>query len=297
MINVVVLLALLLVTSCSPKPEPILDQATVVAKNASLRQRSSSTSRTLRTLDPGDRVEVLERQNNWYRVRYGPDVQGWMEESTVVTNATRERIRTLVAASQDQLAQNTGVLREEANFRIEPGRTSSIIRRLDSGAKVEVLDRVTTPRPGSDSSSDVWLKVRPSPKEVGWVIGNLVEFDIPADVAPYSESYTYSAVKTLNQVQDPLAGPVNWYVVGERKPGLDPHLDFQGIRVFTWNQKKHRYETAFRLKGLRGIYPLEAGQEAGKPTFRVYQLLPDGSGKSAREFVMNGVIVREKKDS
>ncbi len=297
MINVVVLLALLLVTSCSPKPEPILDQATVVAKNASLRQRSSSTSRTLRTLDPGDRVEVLERQNNWYRVRYGPDVQGWMEESTVVTNATRERIRTLVSASQDQLAQNTGVLREEANFRIEPGRTSSIIRRLDSGSKVEVLDRVTTPRPGSDSSSDVWLKVRPSPKEVGWVIGNLVEFDIPADVAPYSESYTYSAVKTINQVQDPLAGPVNWYLVGERKPGLDPHLDFQGIRVFTWNQKKHRYETAFRLKGLRGIYPLEAGQEAGKPTFRVYQLLPDGSGKSAREFVMNGVIVREKKDS
>ena len=297
MINVVVLLALLLVTSCSPKPEPILDQATVVAKNASLRQRSSSTSRTLRTLDPGDRVEVLERQNNWYRVRYGPDVQGWMEESTVVTNATRERIRTLVSASQDQLAQNTGVLREEANFRIEPGRTSSIIRKLDSGSKVEVLDRVTTPRPGSDSSSDVWLKVRPSPKEVGWVIGNLVEFDIPADVAPYSESYTYSAVKTINQVQDPLAGPVNWYVVGERRPGLDPHLDFQGIRVFTWNQKKHRYETAFRLKGLRGIYPLEAGQEAGKPTFRVYQLLPDGSGKSAREFVMNGVIVREKKDS
>ena len=297
MINVVVLLALLLVTSCSPKPEPILDQATVVAKNASLRQRSSSTSRTLRTLDPGDRVEVLERQNNWYRVRYGPDVQGWMEESTVVTNATRERIRTLVSASRDQLAQNTGVLREEANFRIEPGRTSSIIRRLDSGTKVEVLDRVTTPRPGSDSSSDVWLKVRPSPKEVGWVIGNLVEFDIPADVAPYSESYTYSAVKTINQVQDPLAGPVNWYVVGERKPGLDPHLDFEGIRVFTWNQKKHRYETAFRLKGLRGIYPLEAGQEAGKPTFRVYQLLPDGSGKSAREFVMNGVIVREKKDS
>ena len=129
------------------------------------------------------------------------------------------------------------------------------------------------------------------------MIGNLVEFDIPADVAPYSESYTYSAVKTLNQVQDPLAGPVNWYVVGERRPGLDPHLDFEGIRVFTWNQKKHRYETAFRLKGLRGIYPLEAGQEAGKPTFRVYQLLPDGSGKSAREFVMNGVIVREKKDS
>src|SRR5881296_338777 len=141
----------LLLTSCAPRSEPVLDEATVVAKNASLRLKNSSTSRTLRVLDTGEKVDVLERQNNWYRVRYGPDVQGWMEESTVVTNATRERIRTLVSASRDQLAQNTGVLREEANFRIEPGRTSSIIRRLDSGTKVEVLDRVTTPRPGSDS--------------------------------------------------------------------------------------------------------------------------------------------------
>jgi len=295
--KVVVLLALLVATSCAPKPEPTLDQATVVAKNASLRQRSSSTSRTLRTLDPGARVEVLERQNNWYRVRYGTDVQGWMEESTVVTNATKERIRSLVAASKNEPSQNTGVLREEANFRIEPGRTSSIIRKLEPGTKVEVLERATTPRPGSDSSSDVWLKVRPSPTEVGWVIANLLDFDIPAEVAPYSESYTYSAVKAVNQVQDPLAGPMNWYVVGERRSGLDPHLDFEGIRVFTWNQKKHRYETAFRLNKLRGIYPLEVSQDAGKPTFRVYQLLPDGSGKTARDFVMNGVIVREKKDS
>jgi SH3-like domain-containing protein len=297
MIKVLALVALLLATSCSAKREPVLDQATVVARNASLRQRSSSTSRTLRTLDPGDRVDVLERQNNWYRVRYGTDVEGWMEESTVVTNATRERIRDLVAASQVQTPQNTGALREEANFRIEPGRTTSIIRRLDVGTKVEILDRVTTPRPGSESSYDVWIKVRPSPTEVGWVFGSLLDFDIPGDVAPYSEGYTYTAVKTLNQVQDSLGTQQNWYVVAERKPGLDPHLDFEGIRVYTWNQKRHRYETAFRLSRLRGVYPLEVGQEAGKPTFRVYQLLPDGSGKSAHDYVMNGVIVREKKDS
>jgi SH3-like domain-containing protein len=248
-------------------------------------------------LDPGDRVEVLERQNNWYRVRHGPDVQGWMEESTVVTNATKDRIRVLVAASQDQPAQNTAVLREEANFRIEPGRTTAIIRKIDSGTKVEVLERVTAPRPGTDSSYDVWIKVRPSPTEVGWVIANLLDFDIPADIAPYSESYVYPAVKSINRVQDTLTGEMNWYVVGERKAGLDPHLDFEGIRVFTWNQKRHRYETAFRKSRLRGVYPLEVGQEAGKPTFRVYELLPDGSGKAAHDFVMNGVIVREKKDS
>jgi uncharacterized protein YgiM (DUF1202 family) len=98
----VVLFTLLLINSCGPRPEPILDQATVVAKNASLRMRNSSTSRTLRVLDTGDKVVVLERQENWYRVRFGDDVEGWMEESTVVTNATRNRIQGLVSESEGQ---------------------------------------------------------------------------------------------------------------------------------------------------------------------------------------------------
>src|SRR5689334_10037407 len=272
----VVLLTFLLISSCAPRPEPILDQATVVAKNASLRMRNSSTSRTLRVLDTGDKVSVLERQENWYRVRVGDEVEGWMEESTVVTNATRNRIQNLVSESENQTPQNTAVVREEANFRIDPGRNTSIIRKLDTGTKVEVIDRVTTPRPGSDSLFDVWAKVRPSPTEVGWVYGGLLVFDIPADVAGYSEGYTYAAVKAINRVDDSIAGPISWYVVGERKNGMDPHLDFDGIRVFTWNMKKHRYETAYRTKGLRGIYPLEIGQSSTGPTFRVYELNRDG---------------------
>src|SRR5438477_9088401 len=107
---VTLFLAVVLI-SCAPKPEPVLDQGTVVAKNASLRLKNSSTSRTLRVLDTGDKVDVLERQENWYRVRYGADVQGWMEESTVVTNETKSRIQELVTASQNQESQNTAVLR------------------------------------------------------------------------------------------------------------------------------------------------------------------------------------------
>ena len=294
--KVATLFILLFLTSCAPPREPILEQATVVAKNASVRQRNSSTSRTLRTLDPGEKVDVLQRQDNWYRVRFD-DVQDWMEESTVLTTGTINRIRAMVAESQNQASQNTAALREDANFRIEPGRATAVIRKLDSGTKLEVIDRVTTLRPGSDTSSDVWIKVRPSPAEVGWVLASLANFDIPADIAQYSEGYTYSAVKPINRVQDSLAGPINWYVVGEHRNGMDPRLDFDGIRVFTWNMKFHRYETAFRKKGLRGVYPLEAGQNAGNPTFRVYELGDDGSTKIPRDFMMYGVVVRQKKDS
>src|SRR5215470_4308618 len=143
-----------LVASCAPKPEPVMDQATVTARNASLRMRNSSTSRTIRVLDTGDKVEVLERQDNWYRVRYGPDVQGWMEESTVITNGMRGRILDLVARSQNQEPQNTAVLKQAANMRLEPGRSTPIIHRFESGTKVEVLERATLPRPGSQTSHD-----------------------------------------------------------------------------------------------------------------------------------------------
>jgi uncharacterized protein YgiM (DUF1202 family) len=287
----------LLLTNCAPKPEPVVDEATVVANNASLRLKNSSTSRTLRVLDSGDKLAVLERQDNWYRVRYGGDVEGWMEESTIVTNETKERIQKLVAASQNLEPQNTAVLKQDSNLRLEPGRSTSIIRRVDSGTRVEVLDRVTKPRPNSDTLQDMWVKVRPAPTEVGWVLSGSLDFDIPGDIAQYSEDYIYAAVKTVNRVQDPIAGQINWYVIGERRIGSDPKIDFQGIRVFTWNAKKHRYETAFRTKGMRGVYPLEVGQDGAYPTFRVYELAADGTTKVPREFVMYGVIVREKKDS
>src|SRR5438093_12994614 len=114
---VVTLLFAALLVSCAPKPEPALDQATVIAKNASLRLKNSSTSRTLRVLDTGEKVEVLERQDNWYRVRYGPDVQGWMEESTVVTNDMKGRIQQLVTASQNMRHLITVVLKQADTMR------------------------------------------------------------------------------------------------------------------------------------------------------------------------------------
>jgi hypothetical protein len=285
----------LLLAGCGPKPEAVLDHATVVAKNASLRLKNSSTSRTLKILDPGDKVEVLEHQENWYRVRSGPEVEGWMEESTVLTSQTRERIEKLAAASQNLEPQNTAVLKQDGNLRLEPGRTTSIIRKLDSGTRVEVLDRVTKPRPGSDTARDMWIKIRSAPTEVGWLLASSLEFDIPADIAQYSEDYIYAAVKMINRVQDPIAGQINWFVIGERRPGSDPYADFTGIRVFTWNLKKHRYETALRMKGMRAVYPLEIGQQDANPTFRVYELDADGTTKIARDFVMHGVIVKEKK--
>jgi SH3-like domain-containing protein len=289
------LLLCILLTSCGPNSRPAIQQATVNKEHASLRVRDSATSKTLRVLEPGEHVEVLEQQGRWYRVRLG-DTEGWMEVSTLLTDDMRNHIQESVNSALNQTPQNTGTLTQDGNLRVDPGRNTAILRRLVARSPVEVLERKTVPRDDAPGRFDAWLKVRSSPTEVGWLLSSFVEFDVPEGIAPYTEDYSYSAVKTLEDIDDPIAGTIHWYVVGERKPGSDPDVDFTGIRVFTWNTKKQRYETAFRKQGLRGVYPLEVSKDAGKPTFRFYELDANGS-REPRNFVMNGVIVREVKKS
>jgi len=288
------ILGSILGTACAPKVAPAIEMATVNAEHASLRAKGSATSRTLKVLDPGAMVEILEQQGRWYRVRLG-DTEGWMDNSTLLTTTMRKHIQELADSSRNQISQNTGTLGQDSNLRVEPGRSTAVLRRLPARTALEVLEHRTVSREDLPGRIDSWLKVRTSPTEVGWLLSGFVEFDVPAGIAPYTEDFIYSAVKTLNTVEDPVAGPVSWYVVGERRPGTDPTLDFVGIRVFTWNAKKQRYETAFRKQGLRGVYPLEVNRVAGNPTFRFYELSADGKTKAPREFVMTGVIVRETK--
>jgi Bacterial SH3 domain len=278
---------------CGPRQTPPIDQATVNAVHSSVRARGTDGSRTLKVLEPGDHVEILEQQGRWYRVRLGGDIEGWMEASTLLPNTIRNRMQESIESARKQIPQNTGVLSEDGNLRIEPGRTTAVLRRLPAHTAVEVLERQTLPREDLPGRVDAWLKVRTSPTEIGWLLASFVDFDVPEGIAPYTEEYVYSVVKIVNEVADPVAGTIRWYVVGERKPGTNPNLDFEGVRVFTWNSGRQRYETAFRKQGLRGVYPLEVGQDAGKPTFRIHELNADGKTKSSKDFVMNGVIVRE----
>ena len=289
--HVLLTLAFLLVSACkaaAPPPE----RATVNADHASLRSRDSATSRTLKVLEPGDSVEILERQGRWYRVRLG-EIEGWMEVSTLLTDDIRNRIQANINSALTQPPQNTGTLTQDGNLRIEPGRSTSVMKRLSAHAAVEVLERRTIPRDDLPGRVDAWLKVRSGPKEVGWLLASFIEFDVPEGIAPYTEEQIYSAVRTLKELEDPAGGTVRWYVVGEHRPGIDPNLDFTGIRVFTWDAKRQRYETAFRKQGLRGVYPLEVGLDGGKPTFRFYELQADDKTTAARDFVLNGVNVRE----
>jgi uncharacterized protein YgiM (DUF1202 family) len=277
--------------ACLPEPEPALDEATVIGDNTSVRIDATASARTLFTLDAGDRVSIMEKRDSWYRVRDPDLLEGWMDESTVIRDATRQAMSDALAEAAETPVQNTARATEAVNLRLAPGRDTDVVRRLRRGTTMEVLDRTTTPRPNSEAT-DIWFQVRPSTDEIGWVYAQLIEFDVPGPLQAYTEDRLYTAVFPLREVEDPEVGIRRWFLVAERRETADAEIAFDGIRVFVWNLDEHEYETTLRLRNLRGALPIEVNREGDQASFRVPTVGDDGA-RLVREFAMRGTIPRE----
>jgi SH3-like domain-containing protein len=285
-------LVLFLACGCTAESEPAIDRATVISNNTSVRIDSSGSSRTLFLLSEGARVEIIGKEGSWYRVRDVEQIEGWMEESTVILDATREAMAEALAASADRPVQTIVRTTDATNLRLEPSRESDVVRRLRRGTDLAMLDRKTTPRPNSDAT-DIWYQVRlPEEQEIGWVYYQLVEFETPDAVEPYMEGRTYIAYQLLTTTDDPEVGPRDWFVVAERRGTTDPRFAFDGIRVFIWNLNLHRYDTTLRLRDLQGLLPLERTGTANDFGFR-FHVLGDSGESVAREYRMVGTLARE----
>lgn len=155
-------------------------------------------------------------------------------------------------------------------------------------------------KPGPKPILEDWLLVRDAQGRVGWVLARLVDFDIPLEIAQYSEGQRMAAFFVLTEVVDKdeqgLPKKVPEYVVlfTESKDGQS--FDFNQVRVFTWNGKRHRYETAYREHKLNGVLPASVGhedfgKEGALPTFTLH--VRDRNGQVVeRKYKLNGPIVR-----
>jgi SH3-like domain-containing protein len=150
-----------------------------------------------------------------------------------------------------------------------------------------------------------WLLVRDAQGRVGWVLARLVDFDIPLEIAQYSEGQRMAAFFVLTEVADNgvrdkgdqgLPKNVAEYLVLFTEPRDGQPFDFNQIRVFTWNGRHHRYETAYRERKLDGVLPASVGREDfGKegtlPTFTLHVRDKEGTVVE-RKYKLNGPIVR-----
>jgi hypothetical protein len=136
--------------------------------------------------------------------------------------------------------------------------------------------------------------VRDSHNRVGWVLARMVDLDVPLDVAQYAEGQRIVAFFALNEVPDGDKKVAQYLtVLTEPKDGLP--FDFNQIRVFTWNVRKHRYETAYRER-MEGVLPVTVSQEnfdkeGVLPVF-ILRAQDDQGNVTERKYKLNTPIVR-----
>ncbi len=118
--------------------------------------------------------------------------------------------------------------------------------------------------PPPPSLEDWWL-VRDAKGDTGWIYSHMIDVDAPETLARYAEGQRVVGAYVLTHVNDPESGvlkdgqvdpdvPVYVTVLSPYRAGLP--YDFNQVRVFTWNLKKHRYETAFRQHDVMGYLPV-----------------------------------------
>lgn len=158
---------------------------------------------------------------------------------------------------------------------------------------------VELPPPPASIPEDWWL-VRDTQGHVGWVLARMVDVDVPLEIAQYAEGQRIVSSFILNTVTDidesGNTKQMPQYLVVTTEPKDGQPFDFNHIRVFSWNQKRHRYETAYRERELFGIFPVTVGhrvfdKEGDLPTFTLR--VKDDKGQTIeKKYKMNGPIVR-----
>jgi hypothetical protein len=123
----------------------------------------------------------------------------------------------------------------------------------------------------------------------------MLDIDLPMDIAQYAEGQRIQAAFVLNRVTDEDKQVAQYLVLTtEPKDGLP--FDFNAFRIFTWNQRRHRYETAYRERNIMGFLPVTVGsrsfdKEGVQPIFTVK--LRDDDGKvNERTYRLAGPLVR-----
>ncbi len=118
----------------------------VSAPQANLRDHVAAVYNRVGSVKNGDRVEVLERQKRFVRVRTAQKVEGWIELRALVPGETYDQFQQLSKDNRTTPVEGHGVTRVELNMHVTPGRETDTLYQLAENSKVEMLKRATTER-------------------------------------------------------------------------------------------------------------------------------------------------------
>ncbi len=295
--------AALLLAGCNGiKPKLLTHYVYVTAKTTFLRDRIAAVSNRTGNVSNGQRLEIVEQNRRFYRVKTDKGEIGWIDEKAVATEQVSREFDDLGKAHEKDTPVVGGVVRDDVYLHSKPGRDTDKLFRLEEGEKLKLLARASTLKPGvpgtplpgtklptapagkstikgvkvpiaaqasapEPPAMEDWWLVRDAHNQTGWMLSRMLDVDVPDSVARYAENQRIVGAYVLNMVNDPeIEGatkdvPNYVCVLSPFKAGLP--YDFNQLRVFYWNTKRHRYEGANRDKNIMGYLPVKIGVDAG----------------------------------
>src|SRR5499433_1631788 len=276
----------LLIAGCARETSGKSDYAYVAVPEAFLRDKVATIYTKTGVVHNGDRVQVLERMPNkrFMRVRSPHGEEGWVQERFLADQATYDQFQRMAAEFGAAPAQSTATIEQQVKVHVLPGRKTGFLYLLNEKQKVDLLARRTIDRnapaakeekpkesdadsdddapekPGQPAIWEDWWLVRDSEKRVGWVLGRALYLEVPDEIGQYAEGQRIVAVYKLDEVPD-QGKQVAQYLVLLTEPKDGAPYDFSQLRVYTWNTRKHRYETAYRERNLEGSLPVTLGRQ------------------------------------
>jgi hypothetical protein len=115
----------------------------VSAAETSLRDRVATLFGKVGLVHNGDRVEVLEKQRRFVRVKTDKGQEGWIEERSLVSQEVYDGFQQLAKDSSPIPVQARGATRAELNMHLTPARDGEHLYQLKEGEKLEILKRAT----------------------------------------------------------------------------------------------------------------------------------------------------------
>lgn len=292
----------------------------VAVPEASLRDRVATVYNKTGLVHNGERLVILERMQNrrFVRVRTPRGEEGWIQERYLADQDTYDQFAKMAEEFKNAVPQGTATTTDQVKVHVEPGRKAEYLYLLGEKEKVQLLERRAVPRNGEVSAAkenkdkdtetdddqeksgpvvmEDWWLIRDAQNRVGWVYGRTLYVDAPDEIAQYAEGERIVAVFKLDEVPDEDKKiPEYLVLLTEPKDGMA--YDFDQIRVFTWNARKHRYETAYKERNLNGFLPVTLGQqefekEGNLRTFTLH--LKDDNGKDRQQlYKFNPPIVHK----
>jgi len=187
----------------------------VSAPETSLRDRVATMYNKIGTVHNGDRVEVLEKQRRFLRVRTDSGQEGWIEERSLVSQEVYDAFQKLVQENASQPVQAHGTTRAELNMHDEPSREAERLYQLKDGEKVDILKRGTAEKnpPKAAKPAATGKNDTSPPKQQTSPTESSVKQTPPA--TPAQQPTASAATPTTKAKEAPPPKPImeDWYLV------------------------------------------------------------------------------------